>query len=104
MADEKTEDKQDFEDKLRNGGDLDGDPSQATYALEDNEVGDFYAAGKEYRTYANETDKPIWTDEERKLLGLDKGEVKAEAKEAKDARVTDDPKVPNQPAPPAAPK
>lgn len=110
MADDaKTEDLQYKKDEVVQGGDLEGGESFATYALEDNDTSDYYAAGKEYRTYANETDKPQWSDEEKKLLGLlpkddDKDseeKPKAPGSPSVDARVTNDPKIPAAPTAPS---
>lgn len=54
---------------------------------------DFYGVGSEYKNYANETDKPRWSDEEKKALGLtekDTDEKKDDEKE--------EPKAPATPA------
>jgi hypothetical protein len=93
--------------------DLEGGPDlKEHYALEGNKVDDYYAAGQEYRSYANETDKPVWSDEEKKILGIDQASVKEEAKVEEEKKVEEaastppsstTPTTPKAPAAPAAP-
>lgn len=95
-----------------NNADLEGGADlKKHYALEDNDVEDFYSTGQEYRAYANDTDKPVWTEEEKKLLGIDKDslakkdeeEEKSEEAPVQAPAASTTQSAPKAPAAPAAP-